>query len=124
MKPLKTLLCISLMVGGMLMGSQAVARDAKGMYGTTGVRSCATYLQDFEAKSWGQVVNQAWLAGYLTANNYITPGTYQILGNSDLSGAELWVKNFCEKNPLKNMASAAESLLLELYPTRQIKAPN
>ena len=112
------------MVVGTLMGPQAVARDAKGLYATNGVRSWATFLQEFEAKSWGQLSTQAWLAGYITAINFQTPNTFQILGNSDLLGAELWVKNFCEKNPLKNLANAAESLLLELHPTRTTKAPN
>jgi hypothetical protein len=106
------------------MESQAVAADAKGGYGTNGVRSCAVFLQEFEAKSWGQVAIQAWLAGYITAYNLQTPNTNQILGNSDLLGAELWVKNYCEKNPLKNIANAAESLMTELYPKRATKAPN
>ena len=112
------------MLSGALMGSQAVARDANGFYATNGVKSCAIFLQEFEKKSWGQIAIQAWLAGYITAHNSISPRTYQILGNSDLLGAELWVKNFCEKNPLKNLADAAESLMFELFPSRQIKAPN
>jgi hypothetical protein len=124
MKPLKTLLCISFMLSGTLMGSQAVATDASGQFGTVGAVSCASFLREFEAKSWEQVVSQGWLAGYITAFNYQTPKTYQILGNSDLLGAELWVKNFCEKNPLKNIAVAAGVLMIELYPTRTTKAPN
>jgi len=124
MKLFKTLLCISIMVSGTLLGPQVVARDANGGYVTVGVRSCATFLQDFEAKSSAQLTNLAWLAGYITAINFQTPNTNDILGNSDLYGAELWVKNYCEKNPLKNIANAAESLLIVLYPRRIIKAPN
>jgi hypothetical protein len=124
MKPFKNLIYIFFMLSGMLMGSQAVAADANGGYGTVGVRSCAVFLQEFEAKALGQVAIQAWLAGYITAYNAQTPNTNQILGNSDLLGAELWVKNYCEKNPLKNIANAAESLMIELYPKRATKAPN
>jgi len=106
------------------MGFQAVAADANGRFGTVGVKSCAVFLQELEEKSWGQMGNLGWLGGYITAYNLKTPNTYQILGNSDLLGAELWVKNYCLKNPLKNMAGAAESLMIELYPNRTIKAPN
>ena len=124
MKPLKTLLCISFMLFGALMGSQAVARDANGAYRTVGMRSCAEFLQDLQADSWQRIVNRGWLGGYITAYNYFTPNTYQILGNSGLLGAELWAKNFCEKNPLKDMADVGERLMVELYPARIIKAPN
>lgn len=124
MKHLKTLLCISLMVSGALMGSQAVAADASGQSGTVGAVSCASFLRELESKSSQSTAYLAWLAGYVTAYNAQTQKTYQILGNSDLFGAELWVKNFCEKNPLKNISLAAAVLMIELHPTRQIKAPN
>lgn len=124
MKPLKTLLCVSFMLSGTLIGSQAVAADASGQSGTVGAVSCAVFLRELESKSSKSTAYLGWLAGYVTAYNAQTPKTYQILGNSDLFGAELWVKNFCEKNPLQNISLAAAVLMIELHPTRQIKAPN
>lgn len=123
MKPLKTFLCISLMVSGALTGSQAAAADASGRFGTVGAGSCAKFLQELESKSSLSSTYFSWLAGYITAFNSQTPKTYQILGSSDLFGAELWVKNYCEKNPLKNISNAADALMVELYPARTIKAP-
>jgi hypothetical protein len=107
-----------------LIGSQALAADASGNHGTVGAASCAVFLQEHESKSSRSTALLGWLAGYITAYNRQTPNTYQILGNSDLLGAELWVKNFCEKNPLANISLAAAVLVIELHPARQIKAPN
>lgn len=64
-----------------------------------------------------------WVAGYLTAYNQFTPDTYNILGNSDLIGVLLWIKNYCEKNPLDSAAAALKNLTPELYPRRTVKAP-
>jgi hypothetical protein len=123
MKPLKTLLCISLMVSGALMGSQAVAADANGSYSVLGSSSCGAFLKALADKSVQNVRDYAWIAGYMTAYNLLTPNTYKILGSSDLPSAELWIKNYCEKNPLDDMAGALEVLMIELYPKRAIKAP-
>jgi hypothetical protein len=124
MKPLKNLLCISLMVGGAFLGPHAVAADNKGKYVMLGASTCGAYLKELSAGSIDNVRDYGWLAGYITAYNVMTPNTYDILGNSDLRSVELWVKNYCDKNPLKNISNAVEVLMIELYPTRKIKGPN
>ena len=59
-----------------------------------------------------------WLAGFLTAYNMLTPDTYNILGNSDLQSALIWLDNFCKANPLENISAGAAALVTELYPKR------
>jgi hypothetical protein len=64
-----------------------------------------------------------WSAGYLTAFNLRTPGTYDILGNTDINGAMLWLENYCRNNPLERFATAWNELFNELSPTRTTQKP-
>ena len=59
-----------------------------------------------------------WLEGYVTATNYNLPDTVNILGNSDIISAMLWIVNHCKQNPLSQVNQAAEHLVRELYPKR------
>jgi hypothetical protein len=63
-----------------------------------------------------------WLAGYVTAYNAATPGTYNILGSNDLKSATLWLYNWCKANPQRSLAEAAEALTIDLYPARHKSA--
>jgi hypothetical protein len=123
-KKIKTLLCGCLLLSGALAGSPVVADDNTGKYLIRGAPTCGIFLRELSAKSTANLRDYGWIAGYITAYNFFVPNTYDILGNSDMPSAELWVKSYCEKNPLKNMADAVESLMIELYPARKIKAPN
>jgi hypothetical protein len=119
MKPLKTLFFVSLM----LVGSHGVAADVNGGYVQQGATSCSNYLKELKEDSWAHVAHGYWISGYFTAYNRQTPNTYDILGSSDGGGAVWWIKNYCEKQPLRNMGDALQELTIELYPTRTIKAP-
>jgi len=124
MKPFKTFLCISFLLSGTLIGPSAVAADADGSYFQQGAMSCSKYLTEQKKESWAYSGYMAYVAGYFAAVNLKTPNTYNILGNSDLGGAMLWLKNYCERQPLSNIANALQVLIVELYPSRTIKAPN
>jgi hypothetical protein len=56
--------------------------------------------------------------GYFTAFNRLSASTVNILGNSDLKSAMLWMDNWCKANPLKRIAQGMELLTEELYPNR------
>lgn len=62
--------------------------------------------------------NSAWIAGYITAYNRLTPDTYSIFGNSNLASVELWLDSWCMANPLRNLPNGMEALIVELYPKR------
>ena len=56
-----------------------------------------------------QVTFHGWVNGYLTA--YSLWVERDLLGNSDVAGARAWIDNYCQKNPLLNVANAAEQLI-------------
>jgi hypothetical protein len=56
-----------------------------------------------------------WLEGYVTAYNRLMPDTVNILGNSDVKSASLWVYNWCNSNPLNDLSKAASALTDERY---------
>lgn len=59
-----------------------------------------------------------WIAGYITALNWQTPDTYQILGDSDFKSAVLWLENYCRANPENDVSRGMRALTIELYPGR------
>ena len=78
-----------LILAAMLLGAlpDAWGRDAGGSFATVGARTCGVYLQDQRDHGWAYNADAAWVAGYLTAYNALTPDTGDILGSTDMSGA-------------------------------------
>ncbi len=124
MKTLKSLLFGSLMVTMTVFGTPAAAGTTGAPDATINAASCGTFLRDFAAKSIKNSEDHPWLAGYVSAYYYLKSITFQILGHSNLLSAELWIKSYCEKNPLNDMSDAADAIMVELYPTQAIKVKN
>jgi len=59
-----------------------------------------------------------WIAGYLTALNWQTPDTYQILGNTDFKSAVSWLENYCRENPGNDLSRGMRALTIKFYPHR------
>lgn len=103
------------------LSEPALAVDQNGAYwGFSGI-TCGQFIDDRVHKT--DTVDRWWLAGWLSAWNDATPNTFNLLGSDDLSGAMLWIENWCRQNPLKSMSEGARELVNVLYPTRQTKAP-
>lgn len=96
----------------------ARARDAAGSFETLGARSCATYMRDKQAQGWAYNADAAWVTGYLTAYNALTPDTSNILGETDVSAALLWLESYCKVHPSSGLAEGMLALTAELYPRR------
>ncbi len=94
------------------------ARDASGSFATVDARSCATFLRDQQAHGWDYNADAAWVAGYLTAYNAVTPDTGDILGDTDMSGALLWLQGYCKAHPAQGLAEGLAALTAELHPRR------
>ena len=93
------------------------AVDGKGLYQTLHYISCAAYIQDRkDLISTG--VDQVYISGWLSAYNYLTPNTYDILPESNISMAVQWLDKFCAENPLKSIEAGLLQLTDELYPKR------
>ena len=114
-----------LLVLGLTLASTALwGMDMEGRFSTQGARSCGQYVEAARDKkiSLGYAATEAWVAGYITAYNSETRDTYDILGASDLKSAMLWLENWCNSNPLRNMGDAMQSLTAELHPRRHRSA--
>lgn len=84
-----------------------------------GAISCGKYVEYrrdsanpiSENMSLGDLV---WVLGYLTAyNNYVSVDG-NITANTDSSGIQLWVDNYCQAHPLDSLSSATSALIAEL----------
>jgi hypothetical protein len=59
-----------------------------------------------------------WIVGYMSGAN-TDPSYPDVLLGKDLAGLIGWIDNYCRANPLKNIASAASSLIIELRSGRR-----
>ena len=90
---------------------------------TIGDPSCSKFLNGLADDATESLEDAAWLAGCITAYNTLTGQTYDILGASDLDGAVLWMKNYCNAYPLERLSRGMESLVEELRPNRTVTRP-
>jgi len=96
-------------------GNRAYAIYGFGSY------SCGKYVE--EKTHGGSGHYKTWFTGYVTVINNLDPGTYDILGNTDIDGVMLWLENYCRNNHLKPFATASKALVYELYPKKTTQAP-
>jgi hypothetical protein len=116
----------NLLVLLMLVSASGWARDKDGGMWVQGDTSCGQYIEARAARATPKydealvigIMTPAWLAGFLTAYNMLTPDTYNILGSSDMQSALVWLDNFCKANPLERISTGAATLVNELYPKR------
>ena len=119
-----SLLVLLLMAGG-VWGS-----DSEGYTAVVSGRSCGEFIKLLE-KLAGPNADVAdtpslmdyshtlgWIAGYLSAVNWRTPDTYQILGKSEFKDAVTWLENYCRENPTNDVSRGMRALTLEFYPNR------
>jgi hypothetical protein len=102
----------------LLASTMAWGADKSERYQTMGVRSCEIFVQAQREDSWAKITIEAWIAGYITAYNYQTPNTYNILANRELDSIMLWLDNWCRANPREDLAGGMVVLTEELYPDR------
>lgn len=102
------------------LAAPARAADSKGLYQTLFYISCESYLQDRKepAGTGRNAVDQIYVSGWLSAYNYLTPNTYDILPNHNVASALQWMDKFCADNPKKSVEAGLLQLTDELYPNR------
>ncbi len=89
--------------------------------------SCEQYVTARDERRGGEYraenLHVNWIFDYLTAYNAQTPDTYDIQGQTDLSGILVWLENYCKQNPLHGFIAAMTLLMDELHPRRIRKLP-
>ena len=111
------------LVASLILISQAEAADINGRFIILGFgsESCGTYVA--ERKLGKDNPYRGWLTGYLSAYNESLKNTYNVLGNTDVEAALLWIDKYCNEHPLDSFADANKALLTELLPRRQVSKP-
>jgi hypothetical protein len=91
----------------------ALASAAESRYTTIiGRSSCETWqIEQADNSSWSQIVNSAWLFGYMSGLNSSGDWPADLLADIDAETIKDWMKKYCNENPSSNVARGASELL-------------
>ncbi|WP_141740468.1 hypothetical protein [Bosea sp. BIWAKO-01] len=133
----------ALSIGALGISSQASSADKNGNYtvhALEGANTCAFVLRVTDAENarrdrladnspaskyssdW-QIVT-AYVGGYLSAFNLLTPITNDIVGSGGLAGAKLWLTNHCRLNPTDSLDAALKEFTFSNFSKRIVSKGN
>lgn len=99
-------------VVGLLLLS--LAADAAMVLGP-GSASCVTWNGDRQRNESHSQLNQAWVLGFVTSYNlYKSASQSSAPRPMDSRGMMVWIDNYCDANPLKDISDAAQALIEDL----------
>lgn len=101
-----------------LLSPTSHANDGSNLY-SSGADSCGKWTRQSNSDDpnlkpavW---VMRAWIYGYISGvDAYISQEEPFYIKNTDTQAITQWMDSYCEENPLKIIADAADKLLLEL----------
>ena len=105
-----------------LGAAELPARDAAGAYKARGLGldTCASFLGVPETQ---RGLYYSWLAGYLTAYNYLVRETYSIAEYTGLARTNDWFERYCREHPERMLHEAARQFVAERYRIRAKRGP-
>lgn len=109
--------------GALILGSGAGARDFQGEYKARGLGgdTCVSFLAvPPEQRS----LYYSWIAGYLTAYNYLVPDTYSVAEYTGLTRTNDWFEDYCGKHPADLLHQAMRRFLAERHRVRLKSKPD
>lgn len=118
--PYRTLLPLALACLAGAAAVPAAADDAKHNFTVWGAgrQTCREF-----AGNMGRDTEAAWVGGYLTAYNRLTPNTNNIVPHDDnVSSVTLWLGNYCKQHPDDMLEWALAAYTKEMTPRRQTQA--
>ncbi len=88
--------------------------DSQGKFITLGhgANSCGKVVQAYQKDDF--LFYGSWVNGYLTAINQFLYSGQDIMKGVDIAGRDLWIYNYCSKNPLNTLRDATTALYREL----------
>ncbi len=120
----KKALVYTLIAAGLIFEStSAVAIDQQGNFQVYGNLPCSAYVNNLKQGDWPQAAMKSLVAGFVSGVNLQSPNTYDVLGQSSLDDAVLWLKNYCDKNPLEKVGKPMTELMAELFAKRKQTKP-
>ena len=105
-----------------LVATELPARDDAGAYKARGLGldTCVSFLGVPETE---RGLYYSWLAGYLTAYNYLVRETYSIAEYSGLARTNDWFERYCREHPDRMLHEAARQFVTERYRIRAKRGP-
>lgn len=91
--------------------------------GNFGNRDCGAWLQ--KDNEYLRIGSQGWLLGYLSGQNMVLQSLRKEKDSDVLKKVNsaqqifLWMDNYCTANPLNNIATGANELMVELMKKEQ-----
>jgi hypothetical protein len=98
-------------VGGLALFSPTA--DATSILGSGGA-SCGTWTADRQRNESKSQLNQAWVLGYVSGYNVHKSSDDGMTKPMDTRSMMLWIDNWCDANPTRDIADAAKALIEEL----------
>ena len=83
-----------------------------------GGASCGTWVKESKVEGWPRLVNRSWLMGYLSG--LVVESNRDVLRGTDAESLYLWVDNYCQSNPLKDIDDAGYILFQELAKQKRL----
>jgi hypothetical protein len=80
----------------------------------SGAASCGTWSSDRQRNEAKSQLNQAWVLGYVTGYNVHKSAQDSVTKPMDTRAMMLWIDNYCDANPDRDIADAAKALIDEL----------
>ena len=107
------------------LATSARAADDKGLYQTLNYISCAQYTEDrkLPLHTGRNAADEIYVSGWLSAYNYLTPNTYDIVPEHDIVKVLEWIDTFCKANPDKSAEAALLQFSSDQYPARTKNYP-
>ena len=106
-----TMLAIALVLSAPVFATDSIGRFVTLGFGT---KSCGVVVEAYPKNGLGKLNHGVWVEGYLTAINELLYHDVNVAQGTDPSARDLWIYNYCQKNPLNTLGNAAYFLYLEL----------
>jgi hypothetical protein len=98
----------------------SLAADKSGKFTvlSMGTKSCGEVVSDFKEDGRGKLINEVWVAGYLSDINERVATRSNIAVGTDPAAWNLWINNYCSANPLESLSPTISLLVGELSQRR------
>ena len=105
-----------------MLCAPVLSRDVDGEYKAQGLGldACSSFLSTPEQE---RALYYSWIAGYLTAYNYLVRNTYSIAEYSGLVRTSQWFDKYCGTHPSHLLHEATRQFVSELYRVRVKRKP-
>jgi hypothetical protein len=113
MKKMLGILAVGLMLSGVINTASAVQIEIRG------VPSCGDWVQEHSVKSLSALRQEGWFLGFVSG--LATGLEKNFLAGTDNASLFLWMNNYCNANPLKDIEDGTNVLYFELKKQKNIK---